>query len=335
MPEPLYALRDVTLEYGSRRVLDIAALDLARGGVTALVGPNGAGKSTLLRILAFLLPPTRGAITFDGERIRYRESALAALRRRVTLVAQSPFVFHRSVRANVAYGLRARGVRTEERTVAALAAVGLGDFADRPAWKLSGGEAQRVAVARALAIDPLVYLFDEPTANVDREHVAIIETVIAQLAAAGKTVILTTHDLDQAYRLSDNVLSVVTGHVTAAPLLNVLRGVTTRHNGESYFDSGGLHIEIATDAAPHVIAIDPEDILISREALHSSARNHAVGAILKVERDGASVVVTVDCGGATPLTARITRHSYAELGLNLGMRVWLTFKSSAIHILGE
>jgi tungstate transport system ATP-binding protein len=332
--ESLYALRDVILEYGSRRVLDIAALDLARGGVTALVGPNGAGKSTLLRILAFLLPPTRGEITFDGERIWYREPALAVVRRCVTLVAQSPFVFHRSVRANVAYGLRARGVRTEERTVAALAAVGLGDFADRPAWKLSGGEAQRVAVARALAIDPPVYLFDEPTANVDREYIAIIETVIAQLAAAGKTVILTTHDLDQAYRLSDAVLSVVAGHVSAAPLLNVLRGVTTRRNGESYFDSDGLHIEIATDTAPHVIAIDPEDILISREPLHSSARNHAVGAILKVERDGASVLVTVDCGAATPLIARITRHSYAEFGLNLGMRVWLTFKSSAIHILG-
>ncbi|MBI1818260.1 MAG: ATP-binding cassette domain-containing protein [Deltaproteobacteria bacterium] len=333
MPEPLYGLRDVTLEYGSRRVLDIATLDFARGGVTALVGPNGAGKSTLLRILAFLLPPTRGTITFDGARIDNRDTAFGAARRRVTLVAQSPFIFHRSVRANVAYGLRARGVRNDERAMAALAAVGLGDFADLPAWKLSGGEAQRVAVARALAIDPPVYLFDEPTANVDREHVAIIETVIAQLAAAGKTVILTTHDLDQAHRLSDTVLSVVAGHVTAAPLLNVLRGVTTRHNGESYFDSDGLHIEIATDTAPQVIAIDPEDILISREPLHSSARNHAAGAILKVERDGASVLVTVDCGIATPMIARITQHSYTDLGLNLGMRVWLTFKSSAIHIL--
>jgi molybdopterin-binding protein len=114
-------------------------------------------------------------------------------------------------------------------------------------------------------------------------------------------------------------------------LVNVLRGATTRVTEESYFESDGLRIEIANGATPHAIAIDPEDIIVSRAPLHSSARNCFAGHVLKVERDGAGIILTVDCG--RPLVARITRHSYDELGLNVGTRVWLTFKSSAIHVL--
>ena len=100
---------------------------------------------------------------------------------------------------------------------------------------------------------------------------------------------------------------------------------------QSYFDSDGLRIEIADGSAPRVIAIDPQHIIVSCEPLQSSARNRFAGTIVKVEQDGAGVVVTVDCG--RPLVARITRHSYEELGLNLGTSVWITFKSSAVHVL--
>ncbi|MBI4518190.1 MAG: ABC transporter ATP-binding protein [Deltaproteobacteria bacterium] len=335
MDEPIYRLDDLRVEFTSRRALDVTALALPRGRITAIVGPNGSGKTTLLRVLAFLLPPAAGTVAFDGEPVSWRARDLVVQRRRVTLVAQSPMLFHRSVRANVAYGLEARRLPAgdrDRRIATALAAVGLAGFAERPAWKLSGGEAQRVAIARALVIDPAVYLFDEPTANVDREHVAAIEAVIAALAAAGKTVILTSHNLEQAYRLSDSVLSLVGGRVTAAPLVNVLRGITTASDGTYHFESDGLRLEIAGAPAARAIAIDPEAIILSRAPLHSSARNCVAGTILKAERDGAAVVVTVDCGRA--LVARITLHSYEELGLNLGAEVWLTFKSSAIHVLG-
>ena len=333
MAAPLYCLRDVRVEFAAHRVLDIPALEVPRNQVTAVVGPNGAGKTTLLRVLAMLLQPTAGVVEFDGRPVSYREHDTAPLRRQVTLVAQSPLLFHRSVGANVAYGVRARRLAVEGRVDTALAAVGLAGFADRPAWRLSGGESQRVAIARALAIDPLVYLFDEPTANVDREHVGIIEELIMQLGAAGKTVVLTTHNIEQAYRLSESVLSLIGGHMTSAPLVNVLRGTTTQTNGAAYFESGGLRIEIAGGAAPSTIAIDPEDIIVSREPLHSSARNCVPGHVVKVERDGAGIVLTVDCG--RPLVARITQRSYDELGLNVGAAVWLVFKSSAIHLLGE
>jgi tungstate transport system ATP-binding protein len=214
VPEVLYRVRALRVDLAGRTVLDVPALDVARGQVTAIVGPNGAGKTTLLRVLAFLLRPAAGVVEFDGGAVAWQPRELAAVRRRVTLVAQFPLLFSRSVGANVAYGLRARGLPDAGRVDAALGAVGLAGFAERPASKLSGGETRRVALARALAIDPAVYLLDEPTANVDQEHVAVIEELVAGLGAAGKTVVLATHDADQAGRLGHAVLSITAGRVT-------------------------------------------------------------------------------------------------------------------------
>ena len=326
-----YRLTDLRVEFAGRPVLDISSLAIARGGITAIVGPNGAGKTTALRVLAFLQAPCAGRLEFDGRPVTFRDRDLVALRRHVTLVAQSPLLFGRTVSANVAFGLRARGVAPDERVVAALAAVGLVGFGARPARKLSGGEAQRVAIARALAIDPGVYLFDEPTANVDREHVGTLERLLARLGASGKTVVMTTHNLEQAYRLTDAVVSLVGGRIAPVPLVNLLRGTARSVGGTNYFHSEGLRIEIANGAAPTAVAIDPEDIIISRAPLHSSARNSFSGHVVKAESDGSSIMLTVACG--RNLVARITRHSYEELALNVGTAVYVTFKSTAVHAL--
>jgi tungstate transport system ATP-binding protein len=331
MDVPTYRLRNVRVQHAAHPVLDLPDLALSGAGVTAIVGPNGAGKTTLLRVLAWLQPPTAGVVEFQGRPVSYRSQELAALRQQVTLIAQSPLLFRRSVHANVVYGLRMRRRAAGGRVGAALAAVGLDGFAHRSAWKLSGGEAQRVAIARALAIDPPVYLFDEPTANVDRQYIAIIESLIATLGASGKTVILTTHDLEQAYRLGEAIVSLADGRLAPFPLANLLRGTTAHIDAHTYFLSDGLQIEIPDGATPMSIAVDPEDIVVSREPLHSSARNCFSGHVAKVERDERGVMVTVDCG--RPLIARITQHSYDEMALNIGTPVYVTFKSSAIHML--
>jgi tungstate transport system ATP-binding protein len=323
-----YRLRALQVERTGCCILDLADLTLTGPGVTAIVGPNGAGKTTLLRVLAFLQCPTRGEIEFRDRTVQGHQ--LAALRQQVTFVAQSPLLFRRSVRANVGYGLRVRGMRAQERVEAALAAVGLAGFGERPAWKLSGGEAQRVAIARALAIDPAVYLFDEPTANVDRQHVAVIEALIGALGAAQKTVIVSMHDLEQAYRLSDRLVTLTEGRVAPFPLANLLRGRSARAGDASYFLSEPLRIEMPDGSPARSIAIDPDDIIVSREPLHSSARNCFPGRIVKVERGDPGIFVTVDCG--QPLVARITQHSYDELALTVGAAVYVTFKSSAIHV---
>ncbi len=324
-----YRLRDLRVEYGMRCALDIPVLVLPAGRITALVGPNGSGKSTLLRVLACLLPPTAGVVELHGQAIDRRARDLTPLRRQVTYVAQMPLLFRSSVRANVAYGLRARGARDGGRVGAALAAVGWLGFADRAAHRLSGGEAQRVAIARALAIDPPVLLFDEPTASFDRAAVPLIEALLRALGAAGKTVVLASHNLEQAYRLSHHVVALNGGRVAPSPLVNLLHGQTVQRAGRAYFESAGLRIELPDDAAAEAIAIDADDIIVSRAPLDSSARNCFPGRVTRIGRGERGIVLTIDCG--VPLLVRITAHSYDELGLNLGSQVYVTFKASAIH----
>jgi len=324
-----YRLRDVRVEYVGRCVLEIPALELPAGRITAVVGPNGSGKSTLLRVLALLLPPSAGVVELHGRAVGADSHDLTALRRQVTYVAQAPLLFHGSVRANVAYGLRARGVRDGARVDAALAAVGLPGFAERAAHQLSGGEAQRVAIARALAIDPPILLFDEPTANIDRAAVPLIESLLRQLGEAGKTIVLTSHNLEQAYRLGQHVLALRGGRIAPSPLVNLLHGRTVRREGRAYFEGGGLLVELADDVEVETIAIDADDIIVSREPLDSSARNCFPGHVVRLARAERGVVLTIDCG--VPLLARITSHSSETLSLNLGARVYVTFKASAIH----
>jgi len=193
----MYRLQSIRKCYGSNVALDIEELTIVRGRLYTLTGANGAGKSTLLSLLAFLAPPTSGEIFYAGKRVDWNHGSVEGYRRKVTLLHQSPYLFGGSVHDNVAFGLKVRGIRGEERRWRideALEAVGLQGFRDRMSRELSGGEAQRVAMARALALNPEVLLLDEPLANIDRETTGLLETVIAALPARGTTVVMTTHD---------------------------------------------------------------------------------------------------------------------------------------------
>jgi tungstate transport system ATP-binding protein len=212
----LYRLRSVTKRYGSNVAVDIDALTIDSGRLYTLTGANGAGKSTLLAILAFLTPPTTGDIFYAGERIDWKRDIASRRRRKVTLLHQSPYLFGGTVFRNVAYGLKARGIAADAALWAvdrALETVGLERFRDRDARKLSGGEAQRVAMARALALDPEVLLLDEPLANIDRETAILLETVIASLPSRGTTVVMTTHDPDPPARWGGGSIALDGGRV--------------------------------------------------------------------------------------------------------------------------
>lgn len=215
MNRPLYQLERVTKVYGARRVLDLAALEIARGEVFGLVGPSGSGKSTLLRLLNFLEPPTTGWIRFGDTVIGGNGTAPLDIRRRVTMVFQRPVLLNTTVFSNVAYGLRLRGDhRTGERVQAALEQVGLSRLAATPARTLSGGEVQRVALARALVIEPEALLLDEPTANLDPYNVALIERIITDLnRERGTTIVLVTHNVFQAKRLAHRVGLLLDGQL--------------------------------------------------------------------------------------------------------------------------
>jgi tungstate transport system ATP-binding protein len=212
------ALRDVRVVRGGRALLDGLSLTLTPGGVTALIGPNGAGKSLTLQVLAGLLAPDAGAAAW-GERAAPEAGAAA-------LVFQRPVLLRRSAAGNVDHALAVAGVPRRARAARCaelLALGGLGALAGRPARALSGGEAQRLALVRALAAGPRLLLLDEPTASLDPAAAAAVEALIARVAGRGATVLLATHDMAQARRLADRALFLHAGRVVEdAPLARLL-----------------------------------------------------------------------------------------------------------------
>ncbi len=212
----IYRLHSIRKCYGSIVVLDIEDLEIVEGRLYTLLGANGAGKSTLLSILSFLLPPTAGEIYYNGKRVDWSRGSMEEKRKKVTLLHQAPYLFGGTVYANVSFGLKARGVRGEEQqrlVEKALDVVGLREFGERKARELSGGEAQRVAMARALALSPEVLLLDEPLANIDRETTVLLETVITSLPSQGTTVVMTTHNPDHPDRLNGASILLQGGRV--------------------------------------------------------------------------------------------------------------------------
>jgi tungstate transport system ATP-binding protein len=208
-------MKNLTKAYNGRKVLDITDLQIQRGEVLGLVGPSGAGKSTLLRLLNFLEPPTSGAITFQGQTLENGLEMPLELRRLVTTVFQRPMLLNRTEYENVAFGLQLRGLReTKAHVLSALEQVGLANLARQRARTLSGGEAQRVVLARAMALKPAVLLLDEPTANLDPYNVGQIEEIVRQLnQQQGVTLVLVTHNVFQAHRLASRVGFMLDGRL--------------------------------------------------------------------------------------------------------------------------
>jgi len=203
------AVSDLAFEAGGKRIIDRLSFTLASNAVTVLLGPNGAGKSVLLRLLHGLLKPTSGTILWGGK------PPSDALRPRQALVFQRPVLLRRSVAANIrfALGLR-RFADREERLQRALELAGLAELARQPARVLSGGEQQRLALARALILDPEVLLLDEPTVSLDPASVQAIEELIGTARRTGIMVVLVTHELAQARRMAEQVMFLNRGRMT-------------------------------------------------------------------------------------------------------------------------
>ena len=203
------ALENVSYASNGQRIIEGVSLAIEAGPSTIILGANGAGKSVLMRLMHGLLQPTAG-------RVHWQERDKASLRRRQAMVFQRPVMLRRSALDNVRYALAVAGVPAAERDAQARAAldeVGLRALAARPARVLSGGEQQRLALARAWALHPEVLFLDEPTANLDPGAVREIETVIRAFDAAGTKIVMATHNLGQARRLGDEVIYLQAGRV--------------------------------------------------------------------------------------------------------------------------
>lgn len=204
---PILPLRvhNLVLRYGEQVVLDGLNFELGESGCTIIMGPNGSGKSLLLKLLHGLIPADSGRIDWAGH-------APTEVTSRQALVFQKPVLLRRSVAANIDFVLRTRG-KDRRRRDALLDLADLAHKADQPARLLSGGEAQRLALARALATDPEVLLLDEPTASLDPASVLAIEQIVADARDRGVRIIFVTHDVGQARRMADDVVFLHRGCV--------------------------------------------------------------------------------------------------------------------------
>jgi molybdopterin-binding protein len=352
------SLRDVVVRRRKTEVLRVPALDVHEGEVLAVIGPNGAGKTTLLQVLALLERPARGEVLFEDVRVRGHE---LALRRHMALMMQDPLLLRRSVADNVAAGMQMRGVPAHERNERIarwLKRFGVDHLAGRSARKISGGEAHRVALARAFALEPEVLLLDEPFAALDQPtRETLLDELNGALTETGVTTIFVTHDRSEALRLGERVAVVVDGairqvgpttEVFAAPVDEEVASLVGAEviipgrcvsckDGIANIRVGDRVIEgvVRNGAAGDVLVVlRPEDITLAKPDEHlpeSSARNHLHGRVTRVTLLGYQARVVVDCG--FPIVAVITKQSLDEMGIASGQEIVATFKAHSVHLI--
>ena len=355
-------LEVVSLEqrYGSKSALKSVSLAIEEGEILAIIGPTGAGKTTLLRLLDQLETPISGRIFLSGRDVTNSPKLRTEVRRQVGMVFQKPVVFNTSVRENVAYPLRIRHYSKKavsEKVSVMLQMVGLRGYEKRNAKTLSGGETQKVAIARALVTEPQLMLLDEPTANLDPVSLNSIEGLIQRVNQQyGTTMIMATHDMSQGQRLADRIGVMMDGELVqvgkpteifSTPkdirvahfvgVENILKGkIISNREGLVHIDIHGRNIEAIADHYPgdevH-LCIRPEHITLSLAGASTSARNSFSGEIAGLALSGALARVEMDCG--FPLVALITKQSAEELGLQIGKQAYVSFKATAVHVIGQ
>jgi molybdate transport system ATP-binding protein len=338
-------------------------LEVADGETVALLGPNGAGKSTLLAVAAGLLRPRDGLVALGGRTLTHVEAGrtrtwVPTHARQVALLAQDPLLFpHLSVRHNIAFGRRARGDSRREADVEAdrwLARIGLPELGERRPSAISGGQAQRVAVARALAAEPRLLLLDEPMAALDVDVTPALRHLLREVLRE-QTVVIATHDVLDALLLADRVVVLDGGRVAelgptrevlarprsafAARIagLNIVAGTWADGGirpatgdliqGRLHDDGGGTDRAVPTARAPMVAAFRPSAVSVFPHRATGSPRNSWPVTVTALEPHGDLVRVR-----AGQLSADITPQAAADLALTPGDSVWFTVKATEVDL---
>ena len=355
--EALLRGEDLARIYDGRTVVDIESIEVRAGEVLAILGPNGAGKSTLLRLLAALETPDAGRLLYRGREVGRDDPEL---RRDVVAVLQRPYLWRGSVRTNVEFGLKARRVPVPERgdrVRRALEMLGIAGLVDVPVDTLSGGEVQRVALARGLALEPEILFLDEPTADLDitvrRRLLADLERIVRDAAPA---LVLITHDPGEAFALADRVVAMEGGRIVqtgspaelfespATEFVASFTGAEFMLSGEVCeagegtmivrLDSGeSLKAVGAVEVGALVrVAYRPEDVIISPQpSPATSARNRFPVRVARLHPQGGLVRLRLEAD-ALSLEAVITRHALEEFELRVGTPVVAQIKATALHV---
>lgn len=345
----MYEIQNLKRRYGDGFTLDIPSLAIEKGKAYGFVGPNGSGKSTLLRILASLDEPDGGRVLFHAETAQPRELSRQSEqqdRALVTMLLQEPYLLKRSVFENIAYGLRVRGIRRSlrSRVHEALMMVGLEPhtFSHRKWSELSGGEAQRVALAARLILTPEVLILDEPTASVDRVSAQLIrETIRTIRHAHNTTLLIASHDTTWLHGVCDEILKMQEGRIVGSGEENIFTGPwLLAPDGlweMNLSDGQRIRALPPSEMIPHltenaVALLDSTSIIVTTERPdHVSAQNILSGMLAHLYTFKHSERVKLDIQVAElPMTCSITRAAARSLGLLPGLDVWVVFKASSL-----
>ena len=349
-------VRDLAVARGGQPVLEIERLELPAEAVTAVIGPNGSGKSTLVGTLQLLLRPQRGALLLGGAPMG---ADAVGTRRRMAAAFQQPLLLSMSVRSNVELPLRLRGLGRRERRERAerwLERFGVGHLGGRHARQLSGGEAQRVSLARAFAAGPELLLLDEPFAGLDAPtRAALIDDFAAILSETRPTTMLVTHDRDEALRLGDYAALLMEGRVrqwgTAREVFdrpvdaeaaafvgmeNVWPAELAEATvGGAVYRAGGALAEWVGGSAPPaagLVCVRPEQIRLGRPGV-AAGRNYVEGIVLEARPAGA--VVRIRLEAEPTVTADVSRGAWEELGLAAGDCAAAWWRAAAVHVIAD
>jgi molybdopterin-binding protein len=333
-------------------VLSNISLNIEEGDYFIILGPTGAGKTVLLESIAGLYPVQSGEIRMRGKDV----TALEPEKRNIGIVYQDHVLFpHLTVKDNICFGLKMHKLSKEavsEKLDWIAGLLDIGHLLHRRPETLSGGERQKVSLARALSTSPEILLVDEPLSALDPETKEAVQLELKRLhRKLGITILHVTHDFEEAISLGNRIAVIGEGQLkqTGTPdeifrrpnsefvarfamARNILDGEVIKKSGEdTIFRTGTTDfVVVAEEEGIYHATLRPEDIIISLEEIRSSARNCFRGTITGVLDKGSTLYVTVDV--PPELTSLITRHSFEELELSEGKQVFVTFKASSIHL---
>lgn len=343
------SLAGVGKSWAGRTVISGLDLEVGEGQFCVVIGPTGCGKTTLLRIADLLLRPDAGRVMLDGRDLaRSGERERTKARRRMAMVFQRPWMLSGSVRANAGFALEVRGRRSDGALVeSTLESVGLAGFGGRTASTLSGGEMQKLALARAMITKPEILILDEPLSSVDQSIRPELRSLLRSLhRSEGMSVLMATHDVTDALALATSAVVILDGLVAqsgsveevflkpanrfVASFLGIRNVLPAAFEG-STAKAGDLIVAMLEPASGRgFIAIQPESVTVSTDHFESSQRNSFRGRISAMERQAFGWLVEVDCAG-TSIASTVTVESVERLGLEPGREVFVSFKASSVH----
>lgn len=326
---PAYQLDNVRYYYDKTLALSLPELLIPAQKITTLIGENGSGKSTLLNLLALLESANQGVLKVYGETVTQKSKY--ELGKQIGFLPQKPYMFRGTAADNLNLALKLHNTPMPlryKKIQQVLSQLNISHLARQQANALSGGELQKLALARALITEPKILLMDEPFSYLDQASYQLLEEfILHHVKNSDITLVFSTHNRLQGLAIADHVVSLVKGELIKSPLVNLFNGRFEK----GVFKTAYLSVFVAkvNDTATHV-SIDPHGIVLSREYLNSSMRNQYRGKVIAIAEEMGRIRISINAGEVFQVL--ITQDAQTSLQLALSDKVWVSFKANAVTV---